>query len=287
MFNSHKRHIFTPDKLGNQLRFWITARDITIDGKPSLIKDGSNNVSQMYDLSQFNNHVIQGTGALQPLWEDGQMGSNNLPLINFDGTQYLHCDGMIADDVFYNNTVADAYGSIFIVYEHSADTQNRLFGLGRSDGSTVRQFYVGCDNATGTAGGIVKNRIGLRNRGSSNAFTISSNETDLTDQQQLVAECNKPGPILERVFYINDDFDGNAPNDDPVYVFPTGGSWFNASFGTNAPTDIGIGAWVRGSDATFVASSFPIKISEIIVTHQTTNRSREDITTYLRKSYGL
>jgi hypothetical protein len=49
----------------------------------SVIKDSSNSVSQMNDLSGNNYHLQQPIAAKQPLWTDNQL--NGKPVISFDG----------------------------------------------------------------------------------------------------------------------------------------------------------------------------------------------------------
>jgi hypothetical protein len=56
-------------------RAWYNAENV--------VKDGSNLVSQMNDLSGNNYHLQQPIAAKQPLWTDNQL--NGKPVISFDG----------------------------------------------------------------------------------------------------------------------------------------------------------------------------------------------------------
>ena len=55
-----------------------------------LIKDGSNAVSKLYDLSSNNWDATQSTGALQPLWVADQQ--NGKAVLRFDGTNVIGRD---------------------------------------------------------------------------------------------------------------------------------------------------------------------------------------------------
>lgn len=271
MFTTHKRHTFTPDKLGTNLVYWITARDITIDGKASFIKDGSNRVSQINDLSPWNNHVSQSSGALQPLLVESGMGNNNQPYYDFNGGCKIERINATLTPFSNPSNGPRNMGSIFVVFEHTSDTTLHYFYL-RYSLSTVQflQIMSHGTSADQTTSVPLKNRIGHRFR--EGAFTVSNNETDLINGQQLIVEITKPNKNSAARFTIDGVDDGVIGNSGVYYNSPNR-AWLWAQRTNNM--DILIG------------NTTPVKLSEIIITNDINNRSKENIYTYLKKTYDI
>ncbi len=126
-----------PRKITRKLHGWWSA--------DSVIKDGSDNVSQLFDLSGNGRHATQSTGANQPNFiADGGANFNNLPVIRFNGTtNFLE----VADFDYVDYTKInvwiilsnDGTGGIISPLGHSDTNMQRSWSFARTIGKKI--FY--------------------------------------------------------------------------------------------------------------------------------------------------
>lgn len=125
--------------------YWTTQIEYNYDGKlwghwqprteGSVVKDGSNRISQMTDLSGNSRHFLQGTGANQPLWtsEGGDFDSNARTML---------CDVAVSNPI-----------TIYIVINQRTYTNGRVI-ISNSNGSTyIMQFGTSPTIRIGSAWG--------------------------------------------------------------------------------------------------------------------------------------
>lgn len=114
---------FTPSDIAN-LQLWLDA-----DAFDTIIKDGSDKVSQWNDKSGNTNNAVQATGADQPTWIDNVV--NNKPSLDFDGSTDMMLvssfDGFMSGD--------DEISTVFVVFQHDVTSLDYIwaFGKGTSD----------------------------------------------------------------------------------------------------------------------------------------------------------
>lgn len=122
---------FTPQQLPG-LALWLDAQDPS-----TLVKDGSNRVSQWNDKSGNANHAVQVTGGLQPLYVASAI--NGFPSIQFrdDGSAKLIS---AADSVSLNYTAF----SLFTVLRRHTDvgTEVALGKWSETSPSAQREFRL-------------------------------------------------------------------------------------------------------------------------------------------------
>lgn len=138
--------IVLPNRKGQLTGYYSTDRS-------AITKDGSDKVSQLNDLGQVGNHVVQGTGSKQPTWFDGpsrlKFATASDTMLEkasnvFDTT--THSIFVVADDILTSGS-NDLFGSNDVAAFSSNDVLLSIFN------NNVRGHYfdsVGLKSITGT-----------------------------------------------------------------------------------------------------------------------------------------
>lgn len=108
------------DFSGNVL--WLDASDDT-----TIIKDGSNLVSQWDDKSGQGNNATQGTGVEQPVYGSNTINGRNV--LTFDDT---NSENMLISSFGSFMSGSDKVCTVFTVFKHRETASQYMWGFGRS-----------------------------------------------------------------------------------------------------------------------------------------------------------
>ncbi len=141
---SYEQGAGTPGLISN-LRLWLDAAD-----EQSVIKDGSNEVSQWTDKSSVSDaDATQGTGTQQPTWTVNQL--NSRPVTNYDGGDRLLIPTAL-------NDIPNGPNTLFMVMRQATASGNteRAFVLAEVGSARLYMEYtttggqIGYASNTGT-----------------------------------------------------------------------------------------------------------------------------------------